>query len=127
MTYRYETESRFVERRGPFGIIKRQKAEIKPVRDIDGCKDLEIISGDGRIFGHVTTDGESIEVKPEGDVFVDMGSRRNIQSSTLIKDKNGEEMVFFWPGGSLRTNGDITIRTQDFRQQVHLRKLSTER
>lgn len=63
-----------------------------------------------------------LEVIPEGDVVVDMGHIRGFRANAEVTTETGE-IQKIWVG-SLKTSGDLTVRTVDSRESIKFHQYS---
>lgn len=80
---------------------------------------IELTNRGSQRWGMASLNGNTLEVSPEGDVEVDMGDIRSFRSTvTIIEDGREQELWI----GSVKTNGNLTLRTPDSNESMHFIK-----
>ncbi len=120
MTYVVESERMTEVRRGPFGILRKLVPESLPLGTLNNGQNIELVSRGGQRWGMAKLTEDVLEVTPEGDVVVDMGNYRGFQSQVEIPTADGTIIQKIWVG-SLKTNGDLTVRTADSKESIKFR------
>lgn len=120
-SYNIDSELRTTEHYGPFGILKREKVDKKDLGQLSDGPSQELFSRGGQRWGLAKLTEDVLEVTPEGNVVVDMGDLRDFQAYVIIPTEDNIEMRKIWVG-SLKTSGDLTIRTPDSRESIRFHR-----
>lgn len=114
-------QTRTVERRGPFGMFKRQKQTENPVGTLEegGTVDLKI--GE-EVAGIAMMVNGALQLEPRLLGFViDSGGTFALSVSATVANERGEQVQI--PIGRLTTRGDATLRRIDESQSFVLKRV----